>query len=408
LHLGVTEAGEAEDGRIKSAVGIGTLIEDGLGDTIRVSLTEEPEEEIPVARALVKRYAHRKGHPFIADVKETPVNPFEFNRRKTFRVGRIGGIQVPVVLADIRGVKLPAEQDLECAGYDYSSQDKRYLPADRVADFIFISELPDFSLPAELGVIIDHSLWQGKKGLEKIYPAINIAEVENGIKWHPEMNFITVSWPEMNEQRWKWLSDKSNLVLLLSTSNPHGMAEMRRFFFELINRDIEIPVIISPGYPGMDSEEVLLYASTDAGGLLVDGLGDGIMIRGDNPFSDEALNCCFLNDLSFGILQAAGARITKTEYISCPSCGRTLFNLQETTARIRERTGHLKGIKIGIMGCIVNGPGEMADADYGYVGSGTGKITLYRGKEVVKRSVPESEAVDRLIEIIKEDGKWTD
>ncbi len=410
LHLGVTEAGEAEDGRIKSAVGIGALLEDGLGDTIRVSLTEEPENEIPVARSMVKRYAHREGHLFIPDIDRIPVNPFEFKKRKTFRVGRVGSNQVPVVVADIRGVQLRTEKDLQCAGFDYSYQGERYLPADRAADFIIIDELPNFSLPAELGVIIDYSLWQGKKDLGKIYPVISIAKVKNGMEWHPEMNFITVSWPEMNEQRWNWLTNKSNLVLLLSTSNSHGMAEMRRFFFELLGRDIKIPVIISLEYPGMDKEDVLLYASTDAGGLFVDGLGDGLMISSGRreALAEETTNSSFLTDLSFGILQAAGARITKTEYISCPSCGRTLFDLQETTARIRERTGHLKGIKIGIMGCIVNGPGEMADADYGYVGSGTGKITLYRGRVVVKRSVPESEAVDRLIEIIKEDGRWTD
>lgn len=410
LHLGVTEAGEAEDGRIKSAVGIGALLEDGLGDTIRVSLTEEPEKEIPVACALVRRYEKRAGHAPIAEADRIPVNPFEYVRRKTYMAGRIGGLDVPVVLSNLCNMDVRSEAALKNAGYDYLDQQEKYRRSDRGADFVVMNEVPSFSMPTDLGTIVEYPLWKEHKERRNVYPVLDIADLGAVVERHTELNFIKTSWPVMDEEKWILLAGKNNLVLLLETSNAHGMAEMRRFFFELINRRIKVPVIISLKYPGAERDDVLLKAATDAGGLLVDGLGDGIIIDGGKQRrpNDVLSEFAYLNDLSFGILQAAGARITKTEYISCPSCGRTLFDLQETTARIRERTSHLKGVKIGIMGCIVNGPGEMADADYGYVGSGKGKITLYRGREVVKRGVPEAEAVDQLIGIIREDGKWVD
>lgn len=410
LHLGVTEAGEAEDGRIKSAVGIGALLEDGLGDTIRVSLTEEPEKEIPVACALVRRYEKRAGHAPIAEADRIPVNPFEYVRRKTYMAGRIGGLDVPVVLSNLCNMDVRSEAVLKNAGYDYLDQQEKYRRSDRGADFVVMNEVPSFSMPPDLGTIVEYPLWKEHKERRNVYPVLDIADLGAVVERHTELNFIKTSWPVMDEEKWILLAGKNNLVLLLETSNAHGMAEMRRFFFELINRRIKVPVIISLKYPGAERDDVLLKAATDAGGLLVDGLGDGIIIDGGKQRrpNDVLSEFAYLNDLSFGILQAAGARITKTEYISCPSCGRTLFDLQETTARIRERTSHLKGVKIGIMGCIVNGPGEMADADYGYVGSGKGKITLYRGREVVKRGVPEAEAVDQLIGIIREDGKWVD
>lgn len=409
LHLGVTEAGEAEDGRIKSAVGIGALLEDGLGDTIRVSLTEEPEKEVPVAKALALRYENRDGHEPISSIEKSPLNPFEFARRRTQPLGPFGGLQVPVVIADLRGKEQLSEVDLKCVGLSYLTQSGGFLRSDRAADFIFTSEESlSFSLPQKVGEIVDYSLWVKDKERENRFPCLGIGTCSMKTVLHPELNFITADLPGMDEQKWEFLKAGTNLVIMLKTSNKHAMPEMRRFFFELINRNIQIPVVISANYSNTGIDDLMLYASTDVGGLLVDGLGDGIMLSVDDPavLAGDSGSYTSLNDLSFGILQAAGARITKTEYISCPSCGRTLFDLQETTARIRKRTGHLKGLKIGIMGCIVNGPGEMADADYGYVGSGKGKITLYRGQEVVKRGVPEAEAVDRLVEIIKEDGKW--
>ncbi len=267
-----------------------------------------------------------------------------------------------------------------------------------------------FSLPQNVGEIVDYSLWVKDKERGNRFPCLEIGACSMKTVLHSELNFITADLPGMDEQKWEFLKAGTNLVIMLKTSNKHAMPEMRRFFFELINRNIQIPVVISANYSNTGIDDLMLYVSTDVGGLLVDGLGDGVMLSVDDPdvLAGDSGSYTSLNDLSFGVLQAAGARITKTEYISCPSCGRTLFDLQEATARIRERTGHLKGLKIGIMGCIVNGPGEMADADYGYVGSGKGKITLYRGQEVVRRGVPEAEAVDRLIEIIKEDGKWVE
>ncbi len=411
LHLGVTEAGEAEDGRIKSAVGIGALLEDGLGDTIRVSLTEEPEKEVPVAKALALRYEKRAGHNTIPSIGKPLLNPFEFMRRKTQPMGAVGGLQAPIVIADFRGIKPFSEADLKCVGLSYLTQSREFTRSDRAADFIYTSDTPlPFSLPREVGEIIDYGLWVKDKGRENRFPCLEIGVCSEKVVLHPELNFITADLSGMDEYKWEFLKKGRNLVVILRTSNKHAMPEMRRFFFELINRNIQIPVIVSVNYSNMGIDDLLLYASTDVGGLLVDGLGDGIMLNGGGgsvAVNDMELHTS-LNDLSFGILQAAGARITKTEYISCPSCGRTLFDLQEATAKIRERTAHLKGVKIGIMGCIVNGPGEMADADYGYVGSGKGKITLYRGQEVVKRGVPEAEAVNRLIEVIKEDGKWVE
>ena len=411
LHLGVTEAGEAEDGRIKSAVGIGALLEDGLGDTIRVSLTEEPEKEVPVAKSLALRYENRDGHVPISSIDKSPLNPFEFARRRTQPLGSFGGLQVPVVIADLRGIKTFSEEDLKCVGLSYSTQSGEFSRSDRAADFIFTSEESlSFSLPQNVGEIVDYSLWVKDKERGNWFPCLEIGACSMKTVLHSELNFITADLPGMDEQKWEFLKAGTNLVIMLKTSNKHAMPEMRRFFFELINRNIQIPVVISANYSNTGIDDLMLYVSTDVGGLLVDGLGDGVMLSVDDPdvLAGDSGSYTSLNDLSFGVLQAAGARITKTEYISCPSCGRTLFDLQEATARIRERTGHLKGLKIGIMGCIVNGPGEMADADYGYVGSGKGKITLYRGQEVVRRGVPEAEAVDRLIEIIKEDGKWVE
>jgi (E)-4-hydroxy-3-methylbut-2-enyl-diphosphate synthase len=224
-------------------------------------------------------------------------------------------------------------------------------------------------------------------------------------QWHPKLNFVVVDAANLEPHKWSKFQD-NNMVLVLKTDNLHGLADQRRFFTELASNNISIPVVVHRSYDEITEEQFLLFASTDIGGLLIDGLGDGVMLRWRTKNTELKADVKRINRASFGILQAARTRITKTEYISCPSCGRTLFDLQETTAMIRSKTDHLKGVKIGIMGCIVNGPGEMADADYGYVGSGKGKITLYKGMNVVKKAVPSALAVDELIEIIKEDGAW--
>ncbi|ADB37416.1 (E)-4-hydroxy-3-methylbut-2-enyl-diphosphate synthase [Spirosoma linguale] len=411
LHLGVTEAGEAEDGRIKSALGIGTLLEDGIGDTVRVSLTEEPEREAPVAKALIDRYTNRAAtsQPIPA-ITTYPINPFQYSRRLTHEVANIGGQNVPRVIADYSRVPVTEHKNLHPIGHFYLPEPDKWRMNDLGADYIYTGSYPaQFMLPNGLKEILDYTVWQTGTDQTNVFPLLTTVEYLAAraaqSELHPRLNFVRVSLPASSDELFTTLKADTTVVLLISTDNAHAMPELRRLVVELINRGITAPVIINRGYPAVSEEEVPLYASTDVGGLLIDGLGDGIMLSAPqaNP-SDADLKR--LNNLSFGILQAARTRITKTEYISCPSCGRTLFDLQETTALIRQRTDHLKGVKIGIMGCIVNGPGEMADADYGYVGIGRDKIALYRGQQVIKKSVPADRAVDELIELIREDNRW--
>ncbi len=401
LHLGVTEAGEAEDGRIKSAVGIGTLLEDGLGDTVRVSLTEEPEAEAPVARYLVDRLKDRHGHAAIEPLDEIPVNPFNFRKRETREVINFGYENVPRVITDFSQLPLMGRKDLKAIGHSYLPELDKWGMNDFGADYIYTGQRPvNFMLPNGLKEILAYDAWV-KGEIPEAYPMMNWQQWQTG-KCHKSLNFLTLD--ATNLSTINDLKGADNLVVLLSTSNRHAMAAMRRFIFELIIQKVSVPVVLQRPAVDYIEDELLLHTSTDMGGLLIDGMGDGVMLTGAQNLSQAK----FHNETLFGILQAARTRITKTEYISCPSCGRTLFDLQETTAMIRKRTDHLKGVKIGIMGCIVNGPGEMADADYGYVGSGKGKITLYRGQEVMKRGVPSERALDELIELIKADGRWID
>lgn len=413
LHLGVTEAGEGEDGRIKSAVGIGTLLEDGLGDTVRVSLTEEPEIEAPVARILVDRYIKRPGHLPIKPIHKIPINPFQYSRRKSQEILNIGGDNVPRVIADM-GLFWDIEmKDLKNIGHHYLPELDKWIMNDLGADFVYTGQHPiSFMLPNGLKEIQDFEAWKKVDDKENKFPLFNKNDLNFFIQdqIHPLLNFIRLKYTELDTEILNFLQEHSNIVLLMDTDNEHAMAAQRRFFFELMENNINIPVIILRKYRNISEEQLQIYAGTDIGGLLIDGLGDGATISTGLLFPQEKEKMLKLvkqyNTVTFGVLQAARTRMSKTEYISCPSCGRTLFDLQETTAKIRKRTDHLKGVKIGIMGCIVNGPGEMADADYGYVGSGKGKITLYKGKDVVKRSVPSEKAVDELIEIIRADGKW--
>jgi len=406
LHLGVTEAGEAEDGRIKSAVGIGTLLEDGLGDTIRVSLTEDPEFEIPVALNLVNRYNNRHKHTPIPEIHQNPINPFAYKRRSTNEVANLGGSNVPRVILDLSTISITEYKQLKPAGHIYNERLDKFIMTDQGTDYIYSGEksIP-FMLPNGLREIVNYVVWRTLGDVSARFPLIPFQQIGSINRWSDIVNFIEIDSSENDIAGLKAIAHK-NVVIILKTKNIHGFAEQRRFFAELMNLGLELPVVICRTYADVSDEQLLLYASTDIGGLLIDGLGDGCMItlNAEKTQRPEAIN--LLNRTSFGILQAARTRMTKTEYISCPSCGRTLFDLQETTAKIRARTDHLKGVKIGIMGCIVNGPGEMADADYGYVGSGKDKITLYRGMNVVKRNVPSTNAVDELIGLIKEDGIW--
>lgn len=410
LHLGVTEAGDGEDGRIKSAVGIGTLLEDGLGDTVRVSLTEDPEFEAPVAKALVDRYENRTEHDFIPDLTHYPVNPFEYNRRDTIEVFNFGGTNVPRVIADISAVENITEKEMKHVGHFYLPELDKWKMNDLGADYVFSGSNPiPFMLPNGMKEIQHYAIWLNAEDQVNKFPALTLEEFREAEKLHYGLNFLMLSDQEVKEAL-HLLEGRKDVVVILHSDNLHTMPALRRAFFELMENHSILPVVVRVNYPQQDQDKTMLYAATDVGGLLIDGLGEGIMIglgayRGA-PRPQILDQIKLHNSVSFGVLQAARTRMSKTEYISCPSCGRTLFDLQETTAMIRKRTDHLKGVKIGIMGCIVNGPGEMADADYGYVGSGKGKITLYKGKEVVKKSVPSEKAVDELIEIIRKDGMW--
>ena len=395
LHLGVTEAGEAEDGRIKSSVGIGTLLEDGLGDTIRVSLTEEPEKEIPVAKILADRYEKRKTIENDNLVMNgLPYDPYFHERRKTYQILNIGSDQVPRVIGDLSSCLSIKPEDLGPFGYLYAAKKDKWHISDIAIDFLYIgSNSLDFEIPGTLGIIQDHSVIESKS---RHYPLYHFSEID--LIDHEDKSFLVCN-PEDNV--FDQIRALKNCTLIVHSKQNQGIHEQRRFIAELMNQNIHNPVIIGRTYRGFSKEEFLIYSSVDVGGLQIDGLGDGVWMDYE---SDQS----YVNQTAFGILQASRTRISKTEYISCPSCGRTLFDLQETTAKIRKRTDHLKGIKIGIMGCIVNGPGEMADADYGYVGTGPELISLYKGQQVVKKNIQASDAVDALIELIDSNGDWVE
>jgi len=408
LHLGVTEAGDGEDGRIKSAVGIGTLLEDGIGDTIRVSLTEDPEFELPVCRDLVKRYTSRADHTPIPAIEQVPYSPFEYKRRESIAVNNIGGKQVPVVVADFGNTSGITPAHLLPVGYNYNADTDKWNIADAAADYIFSRELLSFALPGTLKVIVPHDIWKDAEDKEKYMPLFTAEEYLLATDKSAMINFIDhntgVALPEALLLQ---MSNDHTIVLCLHSSNEHAMPEVRRTFVTLLDRQVQQPVILKCFADATSSDEHLIHYATETGALLLDGFGDGTWLVSEAT-GTQAPGQALLNNIAFGILQATRTRISKTEYISCPSCGRTLFDLQETTAKIRAVTNHLKGVKIAIMGCIVNGPGEMADADFGYVGSGVGKITLYRGKEVVKRGLNSEVAVDELISLIKENGMWVE
>ena len=460
LHLGVTEAGDGEDGRIKSAVGIGTLLEDGLGDTVRVSLTEEPEFEAPVAIALVQRYLERgagkeergkANTAFGAKNEErshkielaNPLSalssphfshsPYEYKKRETYEANAfIGGHMVPRVVLDLSARNLKDPSILADAGYLYSPLLDKYNMADQSVDFVYLAdELPSFAFPGNLKQLYNYKTWSFLTDNKNCHPVFTLEEYHASAEKDAALNLVRIKNSDLQTEAFEQIAADQTLVFILETNENHGMADQRACFFYLQKNDIDVPVIVRrsyqlsaisyqplaignelsaisyqlsashPVHQSFDPTTLLqLYAATDLGALLVDGFGDGIWI--DAPEIPSKT----ITSTAFGILQATRSRISKTEYISCPSCGRTLFDLQITTQMIRSRTSHLKGLKIGIMGCIVNGPGEMADADYGYVGAGPDKITLYRGKEVVKKNVSSALALDELIGIIKMDGNW--
>jgi (E)-4-hydroxy-3-methylbut-2-enyl-diphosphate synthase len=428
LHLGVTEAGDGEDGRIKSAIGIGTLLEDGIGDTIRVSLTEDPELEIPVCVDLVKRYDQLSevNTAMVPELTQLPYSPFEYARRTTKAVRNIGGKQVPVVIADLSHLAMIQPADLVAIGYTYDVATDKWTISDAAADYVFIGNTPlDFNLPGTLSIVATPAVCAIANNTEKYHPIIDAASYITLDAKHPQLNFVQIDCysdlsPIADELLVK-ISKEDTVVFCLSSQCNNAMQAVRRMAIKLMQMEIQQPIILVTDSQWQTTDEHLIHFAIETGALLLEGIGDGIClglsqaaydasvngsnVSGRNYFNNSSIEQ-LLNTTAFGILQATRTRISKTEYISCPSCGRTLFELQETTAKIRAVTNHLKGLKIAIMGCIVNGPGEMADADFGYVGSGVGKITLYKGKEVMKRNIDSNVAVDELILLLKEHNAW--
>jgi (E)-4-hydroxy-3-methylbut-2-enyl-diphosphate synthase len=433
LHLGVTEAGDGEDGRIKSAIGIGTLLEDGLGDTIRVSLTEDPELEIPVCKDIVMRYEDRSQKPKVT-APAMPLlrlgnSPFTYKRRNTLPVDNIGSHHVPVVIADLTRLQAITSKDLESVGYTYNAPTDKWAIADTAADYIFIGHtILDFDLPGTLKVIVYPAAWMLAEDKTKYFPIFDDMGYAGSEERSKDLNFVIIDCSVDDTSDLGYLDSFANdpsVVLCLSSTNTNAMQSVRKMFHQLMDRNINNPVVLMVESNWNTADEHLIHYATEAGALLLEGMGDGVCLgmtaasykastadeesqvglSGRNYLQNRSV-AQFINNTAFSILQATRTRISKTEYISCPSCGRTLFDLQETTAKIRSVTNHLKGVKIAIMGCIVNGPGEMADADFGYVGSGPGKITLYKGKDIVKRNVPSEIAVEELINLLKENDVW--
>lgn len=396
LHLGVTEAGDGEDGRIKSAVGIGALLEDGIGDTVRVSLTENPEFEIPVAQKLVNQYNKEK-NTFEFKTKNLDINyiPFEYHKRLSAEIGNIGNKNVPIVISDLSHKESITEAQFFGAGHIYSKTLDKWNKNDHASDYIYIGKNTiNFEIPGFLNIISDYKSWN--KNNKQEYPLIDFSELDE--LENNQTCFVKI---KAEEQNLDVLKKYPNAIIVLDSDYDNKTQVYRYFFLNLNKEGIQNPVVLFYNNNENDSEQWQLEVSTKSGVMFIDGMGDGLWLKGNQPLQ-------IINSTAFGILQATRTRISKTEYISCPSCGRTLFDLQETTQKIREKTSHLKGVKIGIMGCIVNGPGEMADADYGYVGTGPGKITLYKEKTVVRKNVDENNAVNELIELIKEHGDWVE
>lgn len=382
LHLGVTEAGNGEDGRMKSAVGIGALLSDGLGDTIRVSLSEDPEAEVPVARKLLDYVVQRNGHTPINGKPYPGFSPFSTDRRETDAVWNIGGDYLPVVISDRSGI-------------DDMTINPHFIP-----DYIYLGSHVPVNFPKGMRSIVDFAHWEERIDHFPLFTAHDIAEMEH---CGAQVKFLRLSYPELTDEVLALLKMAGKVVILLTTDHLNGVGEQRAFFHALLNAGCRVPVVLQRSYSEDEAENIQLKGGVDFGTVLLDGFGNGIMLS-----NQGAIEIRELDAYAFGILQAARVRTSKTEFISCPGCGRTLFDLQTTVALVKKHFSHLKHLKIGVMGCIVNGPGEMADADYGYVGAEHGKISLYRKKELVEKNIPQAEAVEHLIRLIKDHGDWSE
>jgi len=380
LHLGVTEAGDGEDGRIKSAVGIGTLLAEGIGDTIRISLSEAPEAEIPVAKSLVEYILEREEHAPIHAELSNDYDPIRTERRKTRLTEGIGDSNLPVVISD------------------RSNGDFKIDPAIR-PDYIYTGKTIPENKPNSVRVIVDAAYWRNEPDT---YPLFTIADTDKIVRNEAPLKFLRLTPDDLTGELISLLKKDKTLVLILGGFHQNGIGYLRAGMHRLLSAGCDIPVIFNREYYEAEKELMQLKAAVDFGALLLDGFTDGIMLQ------NKECDSCVIDNTMFGVLQATRTRVSKTEFISCPGCGRTLYDLQKTIARIKQATSHLKGLKIGIMGCIVNGPGEMADADYGYVGAGRGKISLYKEKDCIVKNLPEEEAVERLVQLIKENGDWQD
>ena len=418
LHLGVTEAGDGEEARIKSACGIGTLLEDGLGDTIRVSLTEDAVYEPPVARKLAERYPQRTTLQPIPQVAPEPLkvtpphqdfDPFSYKPRKSREVGGIGGEHQKPVIVDVSGKTNLRPLSLKAIDHHYQPGSGQWQKGEHACDWLYLGgQILPFEPPEALGLLYDFQTWQ-QQSHPQAFPLWDKQGYLANTEKHPTLNFLRVDVEALDADLIEALKNDRSTVLLLSTQHTHVYPTIRKAILDLSRLGMALPVIPYTAYEEADQEAFVLHAATDQGALLVDGLTDGIWINYTNPQEQHPINTIRLvNRVSFDTMQATGARISKTEFIACPSCGRTQFDLQETTAMVKAKTSHLQGVKIAVMGCIVNGPGEMADADYGYVGTGRGKVALYRGKEIVKKNLSSDEALDELIKLIKADGNWVD
>jgi len=404
VHLGVTEAGEGEDGRIKSSMGIASLLEDGIGDTIRVSLTEDPEKEIPVAKKIIQFFAsEKKDLPFSSQNHNT-WNSFSYEKRLSLPSENIGGRHVPVVIVKIGD---PGDNlfPFAEAGYDFA-EDGTLKTNPGAADFIFLENENHFSVPGKvIHTICNYPVWKANnKNHFHQYPLIDLKEYNTVKNEISGLHFLRVNLSNTDPRDLEILNTDFFACVILDLPEEDVLNKTRHFFIELSRRNCRIPVILHRKYHSDSLEDLIIRTSGELGPVFLDGLGDGIWIEDDKLNPGPSV----IRSISFGILQSSGMRISKTEFISCPGCGRTLFNLQMVSKKIRDTTSHLPGLKIGIMGCIVNGPGEMADADYGYVGAGPGKVSLYRGREVVKQGIPEDDALNELVELIRADGKWVD
>ena len=381
LHLGVTEAGDGEDGRIKSALGIGALLADGLGDTIRVSLSEAPEAEIPVARKLVDYIVQRHDHPYIPGADVPEFNYLSPTRRETKPVHNIGGENLPVVIAALMDGNM-----------EFNPQ---FMP-----DYVYTGRSVPEQLPEGMQCIIDADIWMGQPNA---WPAFKGDQMPFLSSCNASLKFLFITYMGLNDEAIACLKYHPEVVLVSQSNHPNRLGEQRALALQMMKEGLQNPIVFFEHYAEEEAENLQIKAAADMGALIFDGLCDGILL-----YNQGSLHPTLIDTTAFGILQAGRVRTSKTEFISCPGCGRTLFDLQSTIARVKAATSHLKGLKIGIMGCIVNGPGEMADADYGYVGAGRGKVSLYKKKECIEKNIPEEEAVEKLIELIKANGDYTE